>query len=93
LTWIDPADSDLVSVEITWPPGGTQTVTVSKGVQTVNITGLTNKTEYIFTVVAVDAVGNRSAGAFAGPLTPDSVLVGIDKIVEYLIAISDGGGD
>jgi len=51
LTWTDPADTDLASIEITFSPaatGVTQPVTVGKGVQTRTITGLANDTAYTF---------------------------------------------
>ncbi|GHU15795.1 hypothetical protein FACS1894163_03830 [Spirochaetia bacterium] len=65
LTWTDPADGDFANVEITFSPaavGVTQPITVTPGTQTRAITGLTNGTEYTFTVKTVDTRGNKSSG-------------------------------
>jgi hypothetical protein len=62
LTWTDPTDTDLASIEITWTPGGTTPQTVAKGTQSKTITGLTNGTPYTFTVKAKDNAGNLSTG-------------------------------
>jgi chitodextrinase len=71
LSWTDPADADLDHIEITYTPGGpAQPITVAKGTGTRIVTGLTNGTPYTFTVKAVDAAGNQSAGQSAGALTP-----------------------
>jgi chitodextrinase len=73
LTWTDPADADLDHVEITFSPaveGVGQPISVPKGTQTRTITGLANGTAYTFTLTAVDASGNRSAGEPTGPLSP-----------------------
>jgi hypothetical protein len=64
LSWTDPADTDLASIEITWAPGGTAARTVAKSTaanraNTTTISGLTNGTEYTFTVGAVDTTGNK----------------------------------
>jgi predicted phage tail protein len=61
LSWTDPADTDLASIEITWSSGN-GSATVDKGAETYTATGLTNGTEYTFTVKAVDASGNKSEG-------------------------------
>jgi chitodextrinase len=75
LSWTAPADADFARVEITFSPGGAQSITVAKGVQSRTITGLSNGTTYTFTVKAVDASGNTSAGTTttATPvLSPDT---------------------
>jgi chitodextrinase len=68
LSWTDPADGDLASIEITWTGGGN--VSVAKGTQTKTITGLNNGTAYTFTVKAVDSSGNKSAGITSAAITP-----------------------
>ncbi|GHV79969.1 hypothetical protein AGMMS49944_17600 [Spirochaetia bacterium] len=71
LTWTDPANSDFGSVKITQQDRGVEWV-VPKGTQTYTVTGLTNDTQYTFTVKTVDTVGNESAGktATASPAQP-----------------------
>jgi chitodextrinase len=79
LTWTDPADSDLDHIEITFVPAvGDQPRRVAKGVKTIVITGLTDGTEYTFTVKAVDAAGNKSAGTnkTCKPHIPDATAPG-----------------
>jgi chitodextrinase len=70
LTWTAPADADFDHVEIT---GGTEPITVAKGTQSRIITGLENGTRYTFTVIAVDASGNKSGGATI-PVTPEAPI-------------------
>ena len=62
LVWTDPTDEDLAGVQVTWEPGGTDPQEVGLGVGEYVATGLTNGTEYTFTVAAVDEAGNVSAG-------------------------------
>ncbi|MDR2068764.1 MAG: fibronectin type III domain-containing protein [Spirochaetaceae bacterium] len=74
LTWTDPTDADLASIEITWTPGN-GSGTVAKGAGTYTATGLTNKTAYTFTVRAVDNAfpnPNKSFGETVSktPLAP-----------------------
>jgi hypothetical protein len=81
LSWTDPVDADLNHIEITWTGGLGGTggpVTVPKSTEenranSTTITGLTNETEYTFTVKAVDATGNESVGETA-TATPDSPI-------------------
>jgi chitodextrinase len=75
LTWTDPADQDLASIEIAWTPGGTAPLIVPKSAaanraNTATIAGLNNGTPYTFTVKAVDTAANKSAGETTGPHTP-----------------------
>jgi chitodextrinase len=76
LTWKDPADADLASIEITFTPvktGVTQPVSVPKGTEIAVIEGLDNDTEYTFTVKAKDAAGNLGAGE-TGTAEPKGTL-------------------
>jgi hypothetical protein len=84
LSWTDPSDSDFAEVRttdfaevrITWTPedGGSQPVTVQPGTESATITGLTNGTEYTFTLKTVDTAGNASSGVttVATPAAPPS---------------------
>jgi hypothetical protein len=74
LSWTDPEDPDLASIEISWT-GGSETVARSSAGNRANskiIAGLINGTSYIFTVKAVDNAtpANRSSGVFSEALTP-----------------------
>jgi formylglycine-generating enzyme required for sulfatase activity len=80
LTWTDPADVDLDHIEISFTPVvGTQPIPVNNGMQTKTISGLTNGTEYTFTVKAVDTAGKKSDGqnATAAPFVPVSNITGV----------------
>jgi uncharacterized repeat protein (TIGR02543 family) len=60
LTWQDPTDSDLDHIEVSWTPGGPDSTVVSTGSEQFTATGLTNGTEYTFSVWAVDSADNES---------------------------------
>jgi len=62
LKWTDPVDNDLSHVDISWTPGGNTSQSVSAGIQSYTVTGLTNLTTYTFTVKSVDKNGNSSNG-------------------------------
>jgi formylglycine-generating enzyme required for sulfatase activity len=62
LTWKNPGDSDLNTIQITWSPGGLIPQTVDKNTLTFVATGLTNDTYYTFLVQTKDAAGNISNG-------------------------------
>src|SRR5574344_1423994 len=76
LTWSDPADADLYGIRIAYTSAGGASgniraafadgVLVAKGAQTYIVTGLTNGTEYTFSVYAVDTSQNESAAVTAG---------------------------
>src|SRR5574344_1794913 len=82
LTWSDPADSDLYGVRVSYTPAGGASgniraafadgVLVAKGAQTYIVTGLTNGTEYTFSVYAVDTSQNESAAATVSATPTDS---------------------
>jgi uncharacterized repeat protein (TIGR02543 family) len=75
LTWLDPVDTNLASIEITVAPAiPGSPFSVAKGVTTRDIEGLANNTLYTFTVKAVDTSGNKSTGVSvtATPGTPNS---------------------
>mgnify|MGYP006276007051 CR=1 FL=1 len=69
LSWVDPADTDLSHVEVSWTPGGDTPVEVPKGAGAYTASGLENDTEYTFTVVAADTSDNLS-DAYTGRATP-----------------------
>jgi hypothetical protein len=60
LSWTDPPDADLASIEITWTPGGATPVRIPKGIG--QYTAVVDDGAYTFTIKAVDASGNKSAG-------------------------------
>lgn len=70
LNWTDPDDEDFTKVSITYTPGGNAAIEVGKGTQTATITGLTNGTEYVFSIKTVDASDNESAGIESAPYIP-----------------------
>jgi hypothetical protein len=71
LTWLDPVDTDIDSIEITVAPSiAGSPFSVAKGVKTRVIEGLANGTLYTFTVKAVDTSGNKSSGVSTA-LRPD----------------------
>jgi len=97
LNWIDPVDQDFNKVVITYAPGGNTAIEVLKGSQTAVITGLSNGTEYVFTLKTVDASGNKSAGLNSSPYTPvvlpaSTVYMTTDISSKGLIAIYESLG-
>jgi uncharacterized Fe-S center protein len=70
LNWIDSSDRDFHKVEITYTPGGNIPAEVEKGKQTAVLSGLSNGTEYLFTIKTIDASGNRSEGVNSEAYTP-----------------------
>lgn len=71
LNWSDPTDLDFAKVTITYlHNGNTVGVDVGKGAQATTITGLTNGTEYRFTLKTVDISGNASRGINSELFTP-----------------------
>ncbi|MEZ7821021.1 MAG: InlB B-repeat-containing protein [Patescibacteria group bacterium] len=60
LNWLPPGDSDYAGVKIT--AAGISEIAVAKDTISKIITGLTNGTEYTFTVQTVDTTGNVSKG-------------------------------
>lgn len=76
LSWTDPTDTDFNKVEITYTPGN-GSVEIGKGTQAATISGLTNDTEYSFTLKTVDVSGNKSEGLTVAytPIQPDAPTV------------------
>lgn len=62
LTWIDPNWSELSEVRITWEPGG-GSLSAEPGIETATVAGLTNDTEYTFTLAAVSTAGDTGPEA------------------------------
>ncbi|MBN1499402.1 MAG: DUF4959 domain-containing protein [Spirochaetes bacterium] len=90
LNWNDPTDSDFVKVQITFSPGGTSPVEVSKGVKTKLFPSLTNGTTYTFTVKTIDGTGNKSVGSTASA-TPQTVDITPPHEVSDLTATAGNG--
>ncbi len=78
LSWIPPEDADFIKTEISY---NTETIEALKGTNSKEITGLTNLTEYIFSVKTYDALGNLSDGEIVAS-TPDepAVITGISPV-------------
>jgi hypothetical protein len=72
LSWTDPGDDDLSRIEITRSPGSGTVSEVQAGVQAFAVTGLSEGTEYTFTLAAVDVNGNRSAEQSVSATLPPS---------------------
>ncbi len=63
LEWFDPSDTDLSHIHVYWTPGNEETpYQVAAGLEEVTLNGLSNDTEYTFTVKAVDTSFNESSG-------------------------------
>ena len=92
LAWVDPADEDLGSIQITWEPGGAEAQTVDPGVGSYVASGLTNGETYTFTVIAVDKAENASGGQTIDAVPDDfSTLSGtISGTVMQETSTSDG---
>ena len=82
LSWSDPQVSDFDRAEVTWTPGGTEPGEVDEGSGGYVATGLTNGTEYSFTVRAVATDGTTSQG-----VTVSETPVALDVFV----AVGDTG--
>jgi len=73
INWLPPGDSDYAGVKIT--ATGISEIAVTKDTISKVITGLTNGTEYAFTIKTVDTTGNVSKGTTvkvtpSAPVTP-----------------------
>jgi quinol monooxygenase YgiN len=82
LSWIDPAETDLASIEISWN-SVSRTVSKSSASNRANsatITGLTNGAAYTFTLKAVDNAGIKSAGVSSSPQTPLHPPTGLIRV-------------
>ena len=71
ITWTDPTNPNLDHLEVNYGPGGARPVPVAKGVQNHTFTGLSNTTDYEFTVMAVTRDGNRHALAMSNAVVPN----------------------
>ena len=93
INWSDSADADLSKLEISWEPGGIDPAEVLKAVQTKQITGLLNDTDYTFTIEAVDSSGNTSVGSSVTIHTPWTRLSGaaVESTYPQSICISTDG--
>jgi chitodextrinase len=86
ITWTDPSDTDFTHVSINWTPAGgsSQPVLVDEGVQSAGIAGLEEKTDYTFTLVAVDTASNKSTGVEVEATTLDVTPPGEVTLREIL---------
>ena len=76
LSWTKPADPDLTGYELSYAPGG-NTIEIAATEETYTISGLTNETEYTFTLVSIDATNQKSDGiSITATPTIDAVAPG-----------------
>ena len=93
ITWNDPSDPNLDHLEVNYGPGGARPVSVAKGVQRHTFTGLSDATDYEFTVMAVTRDGNRHAVAMSSAVVPDfPVLRGRPVEGQLSLAWTDPSG-
>ena len=93
IAWTDPGDADFSHVLITWEPAVTgveQPVRVEKGVERAVITGLTDGTEYMFTVVSVDSAGNQATPSAPAGVTADATPP--DLVTSFTHTLTPNGG-
>ncbi len=88
ISWTDPSDADFVHVTVTGE--GIITQNVSKGIQSVTITGLTNGITYNITLKAVDTTGNESAGVTVSGTPTDETILCVSQNAAILGASGNG---
>ena len=77
LTWTEPTDPDLHQIEVTFSPGSGVALWQTAGLNGITVPGLTNETEYTFSVVTVDETGNKSQAATVSAI-PNTPFVVVD---------------
>ena len=85
MDWTDSSDSDFDHVEISVSPTDISTVTVSEGIESATLTGLSSETSYTISLKTVDAEGNKSSGITITVYMPPSF-----STVSSFITDSDG---
>lgn len=65
--------SAITSYTATSSPGG---ITASASASPISVTGLTNNTDYTFSVVATNQYGNSAASSFSNTVTPTTTVTG-----------------
>lgn len=91
LAWVDPVTADFNHVEVTWPAQVGGPLSVPAGQQLVIIQGLTNGTNYVFTVKTVDTVGNKSAG-ITTQATPQALVADVTPAAEVTSLVAADAG-
>lgn len=76
LTWTDPTDVDLKEIHV-YQGDSTTYTTVAKGTQTLQVSGLSELTEYTFTVKAVDYNSNESIASTTTVSTANPVATNV----------------
>lgn len=94
LSWTEPEDDDLEDIEISYTPGTNPTLTQSSGLEQITVQGLSNGTEYTFSVKTVDKHGNKSQSVDISA-TPNPFMVVSPDQSDYYSATAfttDGNG-
>jgi hypothetical protein len=94
LSWHDPGAGDLSRIRISWTPehGERQPKPVIADTEKAAITGLTNDTEYTFTVKTVDASGNTSSGVSVEGMPRPPLAFSSDRDGDAEIYVMDAAG-
>ena len=74
LTWTEPGDADLDQIEVS-STGSSVVLTQAAGLNGMTVSGLTNGTEYDFSVVTVDETGNKSNAATISAIPNEPFVV------------------
>jgi hypothetical protein len=88
VSWTAPDDggSSIIGYTVTASPDGATSI-VSDSLRSASVTGLTNGTEYTFTVTATNDVGEGEASAPSDPVTPNiAVTVPAQPLISFVVA-------
>lgn len=74
LSWTEPGDADLDQIEVSYT-GSSVVLSQAAGLNGMTVSGLTNGTEYDFSVVTVDETGNKSNAAIIAAVPNEPFVV------------------
>ena len=95
MNWTDPADSDFDHVEISVSPADISTATVSGGIESATLTGLSSETTYTISLKTVDVAGNTSSGiaiTMSIPASFTTITVDMPASIKTMTIITDSDG-